>query len=517
MRQQHAPVARRLAAQRSEQAGAVAAAFAKIDAQPGQQPGRQQHGKGHPQVEPRRGKARQNQRQREDEQPGDQQSGAPAIDAVVAPARNGPQPHKRHQQGHQRHEHRIEVRRPHRVLALPQGIHQQREQGAEQHGQRGDQKHHVIDQQQGLARHRREADAAAHRRRAQRVQGEGSAHHQGEKHQDKQAAGRVRREGVHRGEDPRAHQKSAQQTQREGKDRQQHGPAFEQPALLGNGQGMQQGGAGQPGHKRGVFHRVPEPPAAPAQFVVGPPTAEHNAQAEEGPGHIGPGPRPARPGRVQTATEQRGDGKGKGHAKTHVAHIQQRRMHDQPRVLQQRIQIVAVRRHGGQQAGEGIGGKQRKGQKAHGDGPHHRQHARQHNRRQAAAEARHRGHPQRQDQHPQQQRALVVAPQRGELVDGRQQAVAVGRHHCHRKIVAHKGAGQTGKTDRAEHADPQRQGRGQAHRRVVPAKTAPQRNHGQTQGHQQGEDQRQMSDFGNHRATRASALRSRASATSGGM
>ncbi len=39
----------------------------------------------------------------------------------------------------------------------------------------------------------------------------------------------------------------------------------------------------QPRHKRGVFYRIPEPPAAPAEFVIGPCGTEHNAERQENP------------------------------------------------------------------------------------------------------------------------------------------------------------------------------------------------------------------------------------------
>ena len=109
-------------------------------------------------------------------------------------------------------------------------------------------------------------------------------------------------EGVHRGQHAGAHQEGAEQAQREGGDGQQHRPALEHAALFGDRQRVHQRGADQPGHERGVFHRVPEPPAAPAQLVVGPPGAEHDADAEEGPGDDAStaatsAPRPRRDGR----------------------------------------------------------------------------------------------------------------------------------------------------------------------------------------------------------------------------
>ena len=41
--------------------------------------------------------------------------------------------------------------------------------------------------------------------------------------------------------------------------------------------GVKERGAGKPRHEGGVLHRVPKPPAAPAEFVIGPPGAERDA------------------------------------------------------------------------------------------------------------------------------------------------------------------------------------------------------------------------------------------------
>ena len=47
---------------------------------------------------------------------------------------------------------------------------------------------------------------------------------------------------------------------------------------------VQVGGAAQPGQQGGVLHRVPAPEPAPAEHLVGPPGAEHDADREEGEG-----------------------------------------------------------------------------------------------------------------------------------------------------------------------------------------------------------------------------------------
>ena len=95
------------------------------------------------------------------------------------------------------------------------------------------------------------------------------------------------------------------------------------------------------------------------------------------PGHRGPGPRPARPGRVEPARQQRRDGEGEGHREADIAHVQHRRMDDHARVLQQRVQVAAVGRRR-EQALERVGGEQHEQQEAAADQAHDAEHARHH-------------------------------------------------------------------------------------------------------------------------------------------
>ena len=60
--------------------------------------------------------------------------------------------------------------------------------------------------------------------------------------------------------------------------------------------------------------------------------------------------RDQRPGGVQAAAEQCGDGEGEGHRESDVTHVEHRRVDDQADVLQQRVEVVAVHRGLRQQA-----------------------------------------------------------------------------------------------------------------------------------------------------------------------
>ena len=198
---------------------------------------------------------------------------------------------------------------------------------------------------------------------------------------------------------------------------------------------MDQGSARQPGQQRGILHWIPEPPAAPAQLVVGPPGAQGDTHGEKAPGDGGPGPGPTRPGRVHIACQQTGHGKSKGHRKAHITHVQHGRVNDQARVLQQRIQIRPVQREPGQDPIEGIGCEQHEQQEAHRDHAHHGQHPGDHVQGNAATQHPDHGRPAAQHPAPQQQRALVPTPYGGQPIGQRQRGVAVIGHIGHREVV----------------------------------------------------------------------------------
>ncbi len=307
----------------------------------------------------------------------------------------------------------------------------------------------------------------------------------------------IGREGVHRGQHAGADQEGAEQRQRECRDRQQHRPALEHAALLGHRQRVDQRGTDQPRHERGVLHRVPEPPAAPAEFVVGPPGAEHDADAEEGPGDDRPRPRPAGPGGVEPPAEQRRDGEGERHREADVAHVEHRRVHDQADVLQQRVEVAAIRRGLRQQAVEGVGGHDQEQQEADADDPHHAQHAGQHVLRQLPGEDRNGEGPAAEDQRPEQQGALVGAPHGAELVIPGQRAVGVAGDIGDGEVVVHERPGQAAEGERQEGELPPGGRLRQAHPLAIAAPGADQRQARLHDGHAQRQDQRQVAQFGN--------------------
>src|SRR5580698_7958526 len=106
---------------------------------------------------------------------------------------------------------------------------------------------------------------------------------------------------------------------------------------------MNECGADQPRHERGILDRIPEPEATPTEFVVRPPAAKRDAAAQESPGHHGPGAHPMCPDLIAPAFQHGGTSEREADAEADVAHIENGWMHREGRILQHRIEVVAVR------------------------------------------------------------------------------------------------------------------------------------------------------------------------------
>ena len=219
----------------------------------------------------------------------------------ILPAGERTDRHKEDHREHQRTEDGVEVRRPDRDLPGVQRIEEERIKGAEEHGAHRDNEQNVVDEEHRLARNHREVSSKPHRRRAPCEEEERKADHNDEEGENEETAFRIGCEGMDRREDARADEEGAQERKREGEDCEKHRPDAEASALFRDGERVNQRRAGKPGHEGRILNRIPEPPAAPAEFVIGPVGAERNAEREENPRSRGPGAHPAGPGRVKTS------------------------------------------------------------------------------------------------------------------------------------------------------------------------------------------------------------------------
>src|SRR5215467_15645546 len=327
--------------------------------------------------------------------------------------RNGEQ-----QRNEQRPEGRVEERRPDRDLVAGQRLERERIKRSDKDRGAGAQQEQIVQNQRSFPRNRREQAPLLQERRAYRKQRKPATDEQHQDHQNEQAARRVGREGMDRGQDARAHQEGPDQRQREREDRQQDGPDLERVALLHHDGGVQQRGGGHPGHQRGVLNRVPEPPATPAQRVVGPIGSHRDAAGQKHPGKQRPGPHPTRPGSIDAAFDEGRDREGERDREPHIADVEQWRMDGEAGILQDWVEVAALDRRR-LEAEEGIRGRQDEKVERERDPGLNRQHIGLEPRRQVGAEDRHQGAEDTEDENPQHHRAFMVSPHTSDLVDQR--------------------------------------------------------------------------------------------------
>ena len=274
-------------------------------------------------------------------------------DVAPLPGEEGPERNQQQQRQDDRPEGEVEIGRAHRDLLARHRLERQRIERADEHREAGHAEQQVVEHEASLAAHRREQAAGLQRGRAPGEQRQRAADEEAEDHQDEEAALRVDREGMNRGQHAGAHEEGAHQRQREGEDREQHRPDLQRIALLDHDGRMNQRGGDQPGHEAGILDRVPEPPAAPAKFVIGPPGAHGDADGEEHPGGQRPRPHPARPGGIDAALDQGRHREGEGDREADIARVEEGRMEGECRVLQDRVQAIALDRRRGRCAGRG--------------------------------------------------------------------------------------------------------------------------------------------------------------------
>ena len=118
--------------------------------------------------------------------------------------------------------------------------------------------------------------------------------------------------------------------------------------------------------------------------------------------------------------------------------------------------------------------------------------------RQVAAPDRHHGAEEGEDEHPEQHRALVVAPGSGQLVDHRLRRVGVERDEAHREVGDGEGAHQRG--EGGERQQELHDGRrdGEPHPVGPAAGGADHRHHHLHDGDEEGEDEGEVPQFDDH-------------------
>ena len=118
--------------------------------------------------------------------------------------------------------------------------------------------------------------------------------------------------------------------------------------------------------------------------------------------------------------------------------------------------------------------------------------------RQVAAEQGDGGAEQRQDQHPQQHRAFVVAPHAGDLVEQRLGGMRVGPHVLDREVGRDVGVRERAEGDGEQRELGQGGGLGDLHQARIAGAGAPGRQRHLHQRHGEREDDGEMSEFDDH-------------------
>ena len=156
---------------------------------------------------------------------------------------------------------------------------------------------------------------------------------------------------------PERTRKVPEQRQREGAADQGHVPDPQHPPPLLDHDRVQEGGADEPRHQRGVLDRVPPPVAAPAELRVRPAGAEQDADPQEQPGDQREAAGGADPARVEPPGDQGADRERERDREEDVARVEHRRVDRHRRVAEQRVEPDALGRHR-VEAGERVGVEQ---------------------------------------------------------------------------------------------------------------------------------------------------------------
>ncbi len=313
------------------------------------------------------------------------------------------------------------------------------EERSPENGEAGQQQDQVVEEEAGLARAEGLEVVLGLQVVVLAEEGE-EADDEGEHQEaDEPVADGALREGVDAGDQAGAREQRAQDGEHEGDEDEPDVPALHHAALLLHHDGVQEGGAGEPGHQAGVFDRVPSPVAAPAQHGVGPVHAEHDAEGEEEPRDHRPAASDVDPLLAGVAHHQCAEREGKGHGEADVAEVEHRRMDGHLGILEQRVQAEAVRRSDAAgDEGEGRRGDDQQQQEEDLD--------RREDGRGVGGEGDVALMAQAQDEavageqkRPQQQRAFLPGPQGGELIAAGERAVAVVEDVVHREVVGEGG------------------------------------------------------------------------------
>ena len=210
-------------------------------------------------------------------------------------------------------------------------------------------------------------------------------------------------------------------------------PDAQHPALLLDHHRVQERRRREPRHQRGVLDRVPGVVAAPAHLLVGPVRAEQLADAERRPRDERPPARRDDPALVVATCEQRSRREGERDGEADEAEIEQRRVGHHVRVLEARVEPVAVRRRRLRRERRRDDDEQEC--EEDGDAAEHGHHPGDEIAGGAPVHEQGGGRVAGQDQQPEQERSLLPAPEGRDRVAGGQLAARVLGDVDEREVV----------------------------------------------------------------------------------
>ena len=205
------------------------------------------------------------------------------------------------------------------------------------------------------------------------------------------------------------------------------------------------------------------------------------------PGRERPRAHPTRPGRVNAALDQGSNCERESDRETDIAEVKKRRVEGEARILEQRVKAVAVKRRR-KQTRERVGREQREAQEANCDPRLNTQDTRAQSRWQIAPECSHRGAEGRQNQNPEQQRTLVIAPHAGNFIEHGFRRMRIARDIQDREVRIDIGVRQDRESARHRRKLYGRRRARQCHPGVVSARRADHRQRGLNHRHRERQD-----------------------------
>ena len=236
---------------------------------------------------------------------------------------------------------------------------------------------------------------------------------------------------MHARQNARTHKKGSGHCHRKSNQRQHDSPGAQGIARRQHSHRMQQCCRCKPRHQRGVFYGIPEPPAAPAQFIIGPVTACGDTNCQKNPREQHPWAHCAGKCRANLSGQQCGNGKGKCHREADISDIKRRRMECEADILQQRVQACASGRCRIKPF-ERVGREKQEGKKTECDQSLRKQCRAQRLMVEPFFEQRYRSSRKRKHRYPQQHRAFMIAPGARQFEDHRLVDMAVRCDQEHR-------------------------------------------------------------------------------------